>query len=47
MKYLSPSTYLSKVIAKVKVFNMEDKHLGQKVKYVGTHGRVLSQGKFM
>jgi hypothetical protein len=45
MKYLSLSTYYSKVIAKVKVFNMQVKHKGQghKVKFVGTQGMILSQ----
>jgi hypothetical protein len=43
VNYQSPSIYHSKVIAKVKVFNKWVKHQGQKVTFLGTHRKVLSQ----
>ena len=49
MKYQSSNTHCSKVIGKVKVFKKCAKLRGQdqRVKYNGTHGKILSQGILM
>ena len=49
VKYQSPSTYHSKVMAQVKVFKKQVKCKGQghKVKNFGNNGKVLSQGILM
>ena len=48
VKYQSSSTHCLKVISNVKVLKKKWVKLqGHKVKNIGTHGKVLSQGMFM
>ena len=48
MKYESPITYHSKVMANVKILKMsKGQGQGQEVKNLGINGKVLSQGIHM